>query len=395
MINFYDTNILLEFLDRIFDTPFVVSSKVLEEIENIKTSDNKSEDLKYKARKLSRSLDENKDKYLVEIVCQQHYQILEDFSLPINNDNIILASAWLWNKNKEPITFITNDINCKVIGQKVFNLQVESMNYDDEYLGYKEVVLNNDEIIDFYNNLKDNFFGCCVNEYLIIRDNDGKVHGKFKWNGKEYIRLGVSKIKKFKPLNIQQELAFDLMASDTPIKILLGCAGSGKTLINLKYGLSNVENGKFDKILYLKEPIGKGTQIGYLKGDKDEKISPFLSGLIDNLDLGEDELDRLVRNDQLEIDCPYFLKGASKKNTWIMVDEAEDLDVEMIKLIGTRLSSGSVICFSGDLNQTENKYKGNNGLRKVINEFKGNKLVGIVKLDTDERSEASKLFTSL
>jgi PhoH-like ATPase len=79
----------------------------------------------------------------------------------------------------------------------------------------------------------------------------------------------------------------------------------------------------------------------------------------------------------------------------MMIDEAEDLDIETLKLIGTRISKNSVICLSGDLMQTEKEYKNNNGLETFINKFKGNPLVGIIKLKDDCRSEVSKLFNEL
>lgn len=185
------------------------------------------------------------------------------------------------------------------------------------------------------------------------------------------------------------------MQSDTPIKILLGYAGSGKTLINLKFAIQAVQKGKVSRILYLREPVGKGSAIGFLKGTKDEKLAPFLCGVVDNLDRGEFELQEMISRGQMIVDCPYFMKGASKENTWFLVDEAEDLDVEMIKLIGTRLSQGSCICFSGDLYQTEQRYKNKNGLQAVIDKLKGNPLVGIVKLKNDVRSDVSALFNTL
>jgi PhoH-like ATPase len=89
------------------------------------------------------------------------------------------------------------------------------------------------------------------------------------------------------------------------------------------------------------------------------------------------------------------MKGASKESSWFLVDEAEDLDIETLKLVGTRLAKNSVICFSADLHQTEKKYRNNNGLMEFINKFKGNPLIGVLKLQDDVRSDVSRIFNEL
>lgn len=390
---FYDTNAILNNYDKLFENSerFVLSSQTLIELENIKTSSRKDESIKYKARKACRILDENIDKYDVSIDSEV------DLNLSQTPDNIIMTGAYRWNKNVEPIVFSTNDVVCRIIANKIYGLDVESVCEEDldNYTGFKEVMLSENDMAYFYQHLDENIYECSINEYLVIKDLNNAVVDKRKWNGEKYITLKINKFKDFKPLNIQQELAFDLMGSDTPIKILLGNSGSGKTLINLKFALNSVQKGKTNKILYLREMVGKGTPIGYLKGTKMEKMMPFLAGVVDNLNMGEFELQKMISEGTLEVDTPYFLKGASKENTWFLVDEAEDLDIEMLKLIGTRLNKGSCICLSGDLYQTENKYKSNNGLKEFINKFKGNPLVGIVKLKEDVRSDASKLFNCL
>jgi PhoH-like ATPase len=89
------------------------------------------------------------------------------------------------------------------------------------------------------------------------------------------------------------------------------------------------------------------------------------------------------------------MKGLSIQDTYILVDEAEDLSKRLIKLLGTRVAEGSVIVFSGDFEQAEEKYVHNNGLYQAIEKLKGHPLVGIVVLDEDIRSSASKAFAGL
>src|SRR5690606_20408150 len=128
-----------------------------------------------------------------------------------------------------------------------------------------------------------------------------------------------------------------------------------------------------------------------LKGDKEDKTSDFFKPVIQNLDGGIFEAEQMIQRGQLIKEIPYYMKGITVDDSYMIVDEAEDLDVKLIKLIGTRLGKNSVIVFSGDYEQTEEKYRHNNGLLYAIDRLKGHPLVGIVVLDRDIRSEASKV----
>lgn len=398
-IKIIDTNILLQFSTIILTNKCIIPSVVLSEIESIKTNLYKSDEVKFQARQASRFLDENSDKYDVFIVDNEIYDIVSKFKLPISNDNLIIACAYKLKINKygDNIVFVSNDRCARLVAKNYFLLQAENyINLNDvEYKGYKEVCVSDEDLAAIYQNPNVNIHNCLINQYLIIKNKLGSVVEKLKWDGENYVSLKLNKFKDIKPQNIQQELAFDLMLSDTPIKILVGTAGSGKSLINVKFALNAIQKGKVSRILYLRDACGKGTGIGFLPGTKDEKLRSFTQSLTDNLDRGEYELEELIQRGIINIESPFFIKGASKENTWFLVDEAEDLDIEMIKLIGTRVSKGSYICFSGDLRQTEKKYKCNNGLEAFIHKFKGSSLVGIVKLQDDFRSETSKLFNSL
>ena len=397
-LKFIDTNIIIESPEIILSGDCVITSIGFSELESIKSSGTKGEEVKYKARKAIRFLNEHTDKFEIFVVDNDIYDIVTSKNLPHSNDNLISACAYKLEQDGNDVVFISNDSCARFIAQSYFGMNVDTYRSTDDiksYKGYKEVFLTEGEMAYFYEHPADNKFDCLQNEYIIIKNIENETIDKLKWDGVRYIPLKLGKIKDFKPLNIQQELAFDLMASDTPIKILLGNAGSGKTLINMKFGLNAVQKGKFSRILYLREICGKGSNIGFLPGTKIEKMMPFLQGVVDNLDMGEFELQKMIQEGTMAVDSPYFLKGSSKSDTWFLVDEAEDLDTEMIKLIGTRISKGSCICLSGDLNQTEGKYKSNNGLESFVKKFKGNELVGIVKLKEDMRSEASKLFNTL
>jgi predicted ribonuclease YlaK len=147
--------------------------------------------------------------------------------------------------------------------------------------------------------------------------------------------------------------------------------------------------------MVVRNPIGSGKEIGFLPGDKDEKTYGFFLPFIQHLDGGEFEAKSLIQRGQLEKEVPYFIKGRSIGSTFLYVDEAEDLTLRDIKTIGSRIEETSCVCFTGDYKQAERGYEYNNGLMQAIEQLKGNPLVGIVVLEDDVRSLASKVFADL
>ena len=148
--------------------------------------------------------------------------------------------------------------------------------------------------------------------------------------------------------------------------------------------------------MMVRNPVGSGEEVGILPGNKMEKIYDFFKPVIQHLDGGEFQAQQMVQREELIAEIPFYMKGLSLDHGYfVIVDEAEDLDLKTLKLIGTRIGKDSCIVFSGDYEQAESKYVRNNGLIKMVNTLKGNPLVGIVTLDTDVRSEASKVFAEL
>lgn len=394
---FFDTSALLacaDCLDEFRD--FYISSTTLKELENIKKSSHKDDVIKYKARCVIRYLNDNPDRYLVVLTDNKSYELLGQKNLEVNHDNLIIADAYSISKLND-IVFVTDDLACKIIASKMFGLNVKSADeYETSglYLGWREVVLDDYELAVFYEN-KENMWNLKYNEYLIIKDSTDKVIDLWRFTQDGFVAVQPLKIKDFRPLNYLQYCALDLMGNEVPIKILLGRAGTGKTIIAVNAGLHLIDKGKFERIVLIRNPVGKGEKIGYLPGSKLEKMSVFMKGLLDNLDGGEQQYESLLNQDKLRIECPYYLKGASIQSSWIIVDEAEDMDVDIIKLVGSRVGKESMICFTGDLTQTERQYKNNNGIMYFINKYAGHPLVGMVVLQDDVRSEVSSLFADL
>ena len=146
----------------------------------------------------------------------------------------------------------------------------------------------------------------------------------------------------------------------------------------------------------VRNPTGSGEEIGFLPGDLEDKTADFFAPFIDNMDGGEQELENMKRRGEIDTQIPFYLKGRSIPQTFIIVDEAEDLTAKDFKLIGSRIAEGSAVIFTGDFKQAETKYVYNNGLSKFIQYVSENPspLVGIVVLDDDVRSDASKFFVN-
>lgn len=170
---------------------------------------------------------------------------------------------------------------------------------------------------------------------------------------------------------------------------------SGKSYMALRMALQRLQLGKQGKILGVREPVGEGHQIGYLKGDFEDKTKLFFEPFVQCLDGGEYELQMRVDKGEFETQVPYFLKGTTYNHTIIVVDEAEDLSERQIRLIGTRLGEESRIFFSGDFGQAIFDSSTSNPLVKMCEELKGNPKFACIYLDEDVRSEASKIFADL
>lgn len=388
----YDTNVLLTDCSDLSNV--LLPSKVLEELENIKTSSYKDNDIKYRARVAVRAIKEQNPEIVV--VTQEDYDVLTEKHLEITNDNLIIASAWRYSKENN-VVFVTNDVLCELIAKNYFQLDVENLKEtsDDVYKGYK-IIRGNSDIINEYMNSID-YDDWSVNEYLIIENTDDDSSKEMRFDGEKFVNLKLPSSKFIKGKNSLQRCALDiLMNPDITIAAILGGYGSGKTFLSMQMALYNVvEKGNQGKILGIRETLGEGREVGYLKGDFQSKTELFFLPLVQQLNGGEFELESLKQRGILETNIPFYMKGTTYNNTIIIVDEAEDLNEKQIRLIGTRLGENSKIYLAGDYKQSVVNTGTNNALIKMCNQFKGNKMFGCIYLGEDVRSETSKLFAEI
>ena len=192
-IRFYDTNAIISDCTDISNV--IISSKTLDELENIKSSSHKDNDIKYKARVAVRAIREQKPEIVV--VQKSDYDKIEELGLEITNDNLIIASAWRYSQENS-IVFLTNDVLCSLIANTYFGLDVEELKLknDDVYKGFRVVQPTDEELSQVYSKDNcENIFGCLVNEYVIINDSDGNFCDVVKWTGEKYATLNTKPFK--------------------------------------------------------------------------------------------------------------------------------------------------------------------------------------------------------
>ena len=325
-MKFIDTNGLLVLQNRLLDEQFVISSKSLEELEHIKVSANKDQDIKYKARQVVRLLEENEGKYQVVIPDNETFEIIKDFQLEINPDNIIMACAYQYSQSND-IIFYTNDICCKLIAKNRFGLSVgEIKNKTCDYKGYKTISIDDTEMAYLYQNLKSNIYDLLINQYLIVQNQQNEVIDKLIWNGEIHKPISYKQINndfsgKIKPRNIQQELAFDLLQNkNTTIKILTGVYGSGKDYLMTSTAIDLIRQKRYEKIMWVRNNIEvkNSKPIGFLPNGMKDKLLPFAMPMADHVG-GKDGLELLIGQGKVEIEHLGFIRGRNIENTIICV----------------------------------------------------------------------------
>lgn len=269
----------------------------------------------------------------------------------------------------------------------------------DEYRGFQEITSDDERLPTFYSDLTNNVFDCRQNEHIIVYDADGVAKDFYRWDGTKYDLVGYKVIKNdytgnVRPRNPQQRLAIDMLYNqDITVKILVGKFGTGKDYLMSSVALDLVMQGKFDKIMWVRNnvEVKNSKPLGFLPGDAFDKLLPFAMPLADHVG-GRDGLERLISNQQIEVEHLGFIRGRDIKNTIIMCSEAENMTKEHVQLLLGRVGEGSALWLNGDYKQTDHKvFTENNGLMIAVDRLKGHPKFGFVKLVKTERSETAAM----
>lgn len=269
-----------------------------------------------------------------------------------------------------------------------------------EYYGFRDAVMSDDEMSEFYSSERnENTYGCLQNEYLVLKNEDGQVCDQFKWNGTHYIKVPYKQVNtrfigKVKPRNLQQQLALDMLYDqDITVKVLVGKFGTGKDYLMTSAAVDQLERGRFDKIVWVRNNIEvkNSKPIGHLPGDYKDKLLPFAMPLADHLG-GVEGLEYMLSNNRVELVHLGFIRGRDIKNSIIMCSEAENMTKEHIQLLLGRVGDGSSLWINGDYKQVDGDvFMKNSGLIIAVDKLKGHPRFGFVKLLKTERSETAAM----
>ncbi|WP_338753853.1 PhoH family protein [Bacillus sp. FJAT-52991] len=434
-----DTNVLLQDPYAIFsfkENEIVIPAVVLEELDSKKRY---MDEIGRNARLVSKIIDklretgklhegvslDNGGSLRIELN-HRSFQKLQDVFIEMTNDNRILAVAKnlsLEEEEKEngrPVILVSKDTLVRV---KADALGLESEDFlsdrviemSDIYTGFLEIYVSK-ETLDLFYQKKELALSEVANhpfypnQFLLLKDALGSsssaiamVDEKGKYMKKllhdEEIIWGI------KPRNVQQIMAIELlMRPDIPLVTMAGKAGTGKTLIALAAGLFQTEDLQmFKKLLVARPIVPVGKDIGYLPGEKQEKLRPWIQPIYDNLEYlfntkKSGEIDQILAGlNSVEVEALTYIRGRSIPEQYIIIDEAQNLTKHEVKTILTRVGEKSKIVLMGDTAQIDHPYldEYNNGLTYVIEKFKDQAVAGHIKLMKGERSGLAQLAADL
>ena len=426
----YDYNAINNFEDNDIAIPITV----LEELDNFK----KGNDTKnYAAREFIRFIDKisgnhslqkwipikEKDSGLFKIV--MHYNSTKiDASMVFSddkNDHKILNAA-ISLKEEFPaktVVLVTKDINLRL---KAKALDVQSEDYlTGKVKDVKKLVETGKQIIEDVDSeiTKRVYAGDKVyeteingvklknNTYYVFRNEKSSALAYFNPLEQAIERVEKEYVYGIKPKNAEQTFAVHALLNDN-IKLvaLQGVAGTGKTLLALASSLE--QKNKYNQII-LARPIVplSNRDIGYLPGDANDKIGPYMEPLWDNLKFIKNQfglkekrhknIDEMQEQGKIVITPLAYIRGRSLSDVYFIVDEAQNLTPHEVKTIITRAGENTKIVFTGDVNQIDSPYldEQSNGLSYLIDKLKGHHLFAHIKLEKGERSELANLANEM
>lgn len=406
---FYDTCALLNNYSEIFKKirveTFIISSLTLKELEDIKTSASKDAEIKYKARKVTQLLNFYFGSYTIVNYDKGWDQLIDSNPVLLDNiDSRIVISAFCY-ADKEPDTiFVTDDLNCGNIAR---SLGIPTQNITKEvvsYNGYKIITCVTDEdVAETYNRIYSNdTFNLLKNQYLLIQQGEEILDNYVLRDNKlEHIKFSTLKSKMFgevKPIDKFQQLAIDSLEHNK-ITMIRGKAGTGKSWLSLSYLFSKLESGEIDKIIIFCNTVATAgsAKLGFYPGSRVEKLLDSQIGNFLVSKLGDrTQVERMINEGTLLLLPMSDIRGfdTTGMRAGIYITEAQNLDVELMKLALQRIGDDCFCILDGDSETQVDLaiYAGkNNGMRRVSEVFRGQDIYGEVTLPITHRSKIAAI----
>lgn len=337
----------------------------------------------------------------------------------IKADNRILSKALeLQSAFKDSdVELVTKDINLRikadVFGILATDYKPEHSDVEEMYTGLMDLEVDPSLIDSFYQNKSldsskiDQKF--LANQYVLLKDQTNPNHSALaRYTEDKLVPLisPTDSIWGIHPRNMEQSFALDCLLNDDILFVsLVGKAGTGKTLLALAAGLyKTLEEGCFQRLLVSRPIFPMGRDIGYLPGDVEQKLNPWMQPIFDNIEflMGSDKkaagrARELINQGMVNIEPLTYIRGRSIPNQYLIVDEAQNLTPHEIKTIVTRAGRGTKVVLTGDCYQIDNPYvdSANSGLTYSVERFKGHDIAAHVSLSKGERSELAELAANI
>lgn len=434
-----DTNVILHdatCIHRFEENNIIVPLAVIEELDHFKRGNNV---INLNAREFARTLDsitgnalfnggvslgKGKGKVRIAITKGISREIADVFRED-NADHRVLSVAFEASKKSnggEPIILVTKDVNlrmkAKALGILADDYTTDRINSVEELYSGKELVDDfDDELIskfyETYEDLPSSYFKKILtsewvpNKYFILKNINRSVLAYLSGEMDRFRKVDKNPVFGIKPRNAEQTFAIDALTNNSiPLVTITGKAGTGKTLLALASAINVRKNYRQ---IYIARPIIplSNRDIGYLPGDVESKIAPYMQPLWDNLKVIQDQfpendkqhqiINAMTKEGKIVIEPLSYIRGRSLQRIFFIVDEAQNLTPHEIKTIITRAGEGAKVVFTGDIYQIDHPYldSQSNGLSYLIEHFKGQKLYAHINLEKGERSELAELASNL
>lgn len=424
-----DTNVLLADPNAMYtfaDNDVIIPSVVLQELDSKKKF---MDELGRNARYVSRQLDRLREKGklhegvklpnggTLKVVSPPKESLVYDTFL---NDSVDTAIVALADFIQEHVTYdnqvilVSRDVLVRVKA----DMFVQSQDYnndkvisakDDKYTGITELEVDSEDIDIFYKERKlislesypENHFVVlkCGKQSAMTRFKSGFLHPLYNYNEDESV-FGLQ------AKNLEQRLVLDLLQDENvPLVTISGKAGTGKTLLALAAALKQTQDSDtYNKVIVARPVVPMGKDLGYLPGEIEDKLRPWMQPIYDNLEFlfnakDQDELTKMLVGYEniIQVEALTYIRGRSIPNQILIIDEAQNLSQHEVKTILTRVGEGSKIILVGDPDQIDNPYLDaySNGLTYVIEKMKHLKETGHVTLSKGERSTLAQLCADI
>lgn len=328
------------------------------------------------------------------------------------DNKIIGVAVDLKKSSGRPVIMVTKDINFRI---KCDSLGIYAEDYykdrivrsvSEIYTGQEEFEVEDPTLVNRFFDLgsidiRDLDYDLHSNQFVTVKCGNQSMIGVARGSTVQHLTNNMGKTVGITPRNKEQKFAIDLLTrDDVKLVTMTGIAGSGKTFLTLMAGLSGLQEKKYDRIVITRSLQTVGKEIGFLPGDIDDKMSPWLSPILDNFRTAFKDVtyfEMMRQKGQIEVSPLAFIRGRTFNNTFLIVDEAQNSTIHELKTIITRIGENSKVVLLGDTDQIDTPYLDSlsNGLTIIVEKFKQYDIAGHITLMKGERSELATLASQV